>query len=53
MALLVSFTLRREPAVFGDVKTGPSFFMVSVVGPVQLRKYPRNVCLNAWETVVR
>jgi hypothetical protein len=30
MALLVSFTLRREPAVFGDVKTGPSLVMVSV-----------------------
>ena len=30
MALLVSFTLRRQPVVFGDVKTGPPFVMVSV-----------------------
>jgi hypothetical protein len=30
MAWLVSFTLRREPVVFGDVKTGPLFVIASV-----------------------
>src|SRR5215207_1342603 len=29
VALLVSFTLRREPVVFGDVKTGPLLVMDS------------------------